>query len=244
MLRLAIARNLQILPKNLAAFTSNAINGLSNRLNQTASVAINHRLFSLSTIRLCEAQAGDGDGENVVEQNDGLDPSLLTKRNYAPRADRKYKRIIGSDRDRTIPVPYETSIEYLKSSAYKTTYGNEPVWVTYRRIHKGQLPKYRTRKDCITSYHKYRLVWTSSPCPICRDKYLVLHETNVDLLKQFISPYTGEVSSFLFIILIVYNVENIYFFRFYHFRRPIYARLSISSYKYVWNVLLILDYWS
>lgn len=34
---------------------------------------------------------------------------------------------------------------------------------------------------------------TGNPCPICRDEYLVLHEKNVDLLKQFISPYTGEV---------------------------------------------------
>lgn len=34
---------------------------------------------------------------------------------------------------------------------------------------------------------------TGNPCPICRDEYLVLHEKNVDLLKQFISPFTGEI---------------------------------------------------
>jgi small subunit ribosomal protein S18b len=37
---------------------------------------------------------------------------------------------------------------------------------------------------------------TGNPCPICRDEYLVLHHENVDLLKQFISPHTGEVLSY------------------------------------------------
>lgn len=233
MLRLAISRNLQILPKNLAAFTLNSVNGLSNRLNQTASVAINHRLFSLSTVRLCEAQADDGENENVVD-NDGLDPDMLTDRVYNPKQDRKYKRLIGTDRDRTIPIPYETSIEYLKSSAYKTTYGDEPVWVKYRRVHKGQLPKFRTRLNCIAKYHKYKLIWNNSPCPICRDKYLVLNENNVDLLKQFISPYTGEVSSFFILLIrltnrLIFNVEIFLFFRFCVFRRPIYARENFLS---------------
>lgn len=203
MLRLAFLRNLQILPKKLTAFTSYAANGPLNRFNQTASIANNHRLFSLSTVRLCDAQAGDGesegDGEKVVAND--LDPSMRTDKVYKPRQDRKYKRLIGTDRDLTIPVPYEASIEYLTSEAYKTTYGKEPVWVKYRRVHKsGQFPKFRTRLSCTTKYHKYRLIWNTSPCPICRDKYLVLHEMNVDLLKQFISPYTGEVSSFLLLL--------------------------------------------
>ena len=32
-----------------------------------------------------------------------------------------------------------------------------------------------------------------NPCPICRDEYLILHYTNLDLLKQFIRPQTGYV---------------------------------------------------
>lgn len=201
MLRLAISRNLQFLPKNVAAFTSNALIGLPNRLNQTASVTINHRLFSLSTVRLCDAESGDDDGEgaNIANNNSDIDPSMLTDRVYSPRMDRRYKRLIGTDDDRTIPVPYERSIEYLKSSAYQTTYGDDPVWLKYRRVHKGQFPKFRTRRNCITSFHKYRLIWNNSPCPICRDKYLVLHELNLDLLKQFVSPYTGEVSFFSYV---------------------------------------------
>lgn len=37
---------------------------------------------------------------------------------------------------------------------------------------------------------------TGNPCPICRDEYLVLDYRNLDLLKQFISPHTGEVLSY------------------------------------------------
>lgn len=36
-------------------------------------------------------------------------------------------------------------------------------------------------------------ITTGNPCPICRDVYLVVDYRNVELLKQFISPYTGEV---------------------------------------------------
>lgn len=196
MLRLAISRNLQILPKTLGPFTSNTVNGLSNRLNQTASVAINHRLFSLSTVRLCDAQAGDGDGEGEkIPDAGGLGDSMFTDKVYKPYTDRKYRRLIGTDRDRTIQIPYETSVEYLQSSAYKNTYGDEPVWVKYRRVYGGgHLPKYRTRRNCMSRFHNYIMIWNSSPCPICRDKYLVLHELNVDLLKQFISG--GEVGFF------------------------------------------------
>jgi small subunit ribosomal protein S18b len=34
---------------------------------------------------------------------------------------------------------------------------------------------------------------TGNPCPICRDEYLVLDYRNVELLKQFISPFNGQV---------------------------------------------------
>lgn len=35
-------------------------------------------------------------------------------------------------KDRTQTVPLETSLRYLKSAAYKQTYGDKPVWVQYR----------------------------------------------------------------------------------------------------------------
>ncbi|XP_066260630.1 small ribosomal subunit protein mS40 [Euwallacea similis] len=92
-------------------------------------------------------------------------------------------------KDRTEVIPVETSIRYLKSAAFKQTYGDEPVWVPYRRNHKGALPPKKTRKTCIRGGQ----ISTGSPCPICRDEYLVLHEENVELLKHFISPQTGGI---------------------------------------------------
>ncbi|XP_021939941.1 28S ribosomal protein S18b, mitochondrial isoform X2 [Zootermopsis nevadensis] len=94
--------------------------------------------------------------------------------------------------DSTTVVPAETSIRYLRSEAYKETYGNEPVWIQYRRNHKGAFPPLKTRKTCIRG----GIISTGNPCPICRDEYLVLHHENVDLLNQFISPHTGEVFSY------------------------------------------------
>lgn len=92
--------------------------------------------------------------------------------------------------DRTKIIPVETSIRYLKSTAYTTTYGQQPVWVQYRRNFKGQFPPLKTRKTCVRAGK----ISTGNPCPICRDEYLVLDHNNVDLLKQFISKHTGEVS--------------------------------------------------
>lgn len=37
-------------------------------------------------------------------------------------------------KDRKTVIPVETSIRYLKSAAYKTTYGDEFVWTQYRYV--------------------------------------------------------------------------------------------------------------
>jgi len=34
-----------------------------------------------------------------------------------------------------------------------------------------------------------------SPCPICRDEYLVVHPNNLKLLEQFIDEYNGAIYS-------------------------------------------------
>lgn len=98
---------------------------------------------------------------------------------------------VGDKKDRIEEVPVETSIRYLKSTAYHTTYGDEPVWKQYRRNHKGAFPPMKTRKTCIRAGK----ISTGNPCPICRDEYLVLKAENVELLKQFISPHTGATLS-------------------------------------------------
>lgn len=95
-------------------------------------------------------------------------------------------------KDRSQEIPVETSIRYLKSLAYQKTYENQPVWVLYRRNHKGSIPPRKTRKTCIRG----GIISTGNPCPICRDEYLVLHEENIDLLKQFICPHTGSILSY------------------------------------------------
>ncbi|KAF6213835.1 hypothetical protein GE061_011557 [Apolygus lucorum] len=89
-------------------------------------------------------------------------------------------------------IPVETSIRYLQSKAYSITYGEDPVWKNYRRNFKGQIPPRKTRKKCIRTGK----VATGNPCPLCRDDYLVVSPENVELLKQFISPHTGETISF------------------------------------------------
>ncbi|KFB39484.1 AGAP008043-PA-like protein [Anopheles sinensis] len=99
---------------------------------------------------------------------------------------------VDDPKDRTRVVPVETSIRYLASEAYRQTYQDDPVWKQYRRNHKGLYPPKLTRKTCI---RKGRIS-TGNPCPICRDEYLVLDHNNIDLLKQFISPQTGEVLSY------------------------------------------------
>ncbi|XP_073824448.1 mitochondrial ribosomal protein S18B [Musca autumnalis] len=95
-------------------------------------------------------------------------------------------------KDRTKVIPVETSIRYLNSSAYKQTYGKQLVWEQYRRNHKGPFPPRKTRKTCV----RQGMISTGNPCPICRDEYLVLDHRNIELLKQFISPQTGQVLSY------------------------------------------------
>lgn len=123
------------------------------------------RNLSVSTSRRCEVK--ENPEESGEKQQKEIDPSI----------------------DRTKIIPVETSIRYLRSSAYQQTYGDQPVWTQYRRNFKGQHPPRKTRKTCVRA----GLIATGNPCPICRDEYLVLDHNNVELLKQFISPYTGEV---------------------------------------------------
>lgn len=92
--------------------------------------------------------------------------------------------------DRTRVVTLEQALRYQASEAYAQTYGTGAVWEQYRRNHKGPFAPRRTRKTCVRKGH----ISTGNPCPICRDEYLLLDHRNLELLQQFISPHTGEVS--------------------------------------------------
>lgn len=168
---LRLARNCGVFAKSLSPFVTDtccASASIAKRFNGVALAHENIRSFSLSASRFCEAVDG---GE------EGVEPKKKSVRYDKP------------NRDRSNVIPVETSIEYLNSSAYKTTYGDRFVWTGYRRVHKGGIAPKKTRESCI----RFKVVTTSSPCPICRDEYLVLDYRNLDLLKQFISPHTGEV---------------------------------------------------
>lgn len=172
MLRLTLVKNLNFLSKSLATNVDQTTNRFAIHLKHPTNVT-NRRPFSITAARFCEEKAeGDGEEEESEEKVSYL-----------------YKKYAGTPRDRSKIIPYETSIEYLKSSAYQSTYGDKKVWELYRRVHKGQFAPMKTRITCI----KAKVITVGSPCPICRDEYLVLDYRNLELLKQFISPYTGEV---------------------------------------------------
>ncbi|XP_041931789.1 28S ribosomal protein S18b, mitochondrial isoform X1 [Alosa sapidissima] len=78
--------------------------------------------------------------------------------------------------------------DYLESEEYIERYGSKPVWVDYRRNHKGGIPPQKTRRTCIRGDKI-----CGNPCPICRDPNVIIHHQNVKLLQQFVSPYTGLV---------------------------------------------------
>ncbi|KAF2881140.1 hypothetical protein ILUMI_25051 [Ignelater luminosus] len=125
-------------------------------------------------------------------RNNWIRPLHVTSSLQKSEVDESRLEVRDITKDRTEVIPVETSIRYLKSAAYKQTYGDVPVWVLYRRNHKGSIPPRKTRRTCIRGGQ----ISTGNPCPICRDEYLVLHEENVNLLKQFVCPHTGSILSY------------------------------------------------
>jgi len=121
--------------------------------------------------------------EDAVEEEEGEGEEEDGELNSEEEFLKKYH----DPKDRTRQIPVEISIKYMESVAFKKAYGDSPVWTHYRRNHKRQWAP-RTRETCIRQGH----VSTGSPCPVCRDEYLVLDYRNTALLNQFIDPYTGK----------------------------------------------------
>uniref|UniRef100_A0A8C3XB91 Mitochondrial ribosomal protein S18B n=1 Tax=Cyanoderma ruficeps TaxID=181631 RepID=A0A8C3XB91_9PASS len=87
------------------------------------------------------------------------------------------------------PSPYQDRPwEYLESEEYRAAYGDNPVWHGYHRNHKGSVPPQRTRKACLRRGKR-----VGNPCPICRDRNLLVDFRNVKLLDQFICPHSGVI---------------------------------------------------
>uniref|UniRef100_A0A1B0AKN2 Pyridine nucleotide-disulfide oxidoreductase domain-containing protein 1 n=1 Tax=Glossina palpalis gambiensis TaxID=67801 RepID=A0A1B0AKN2_9MUSC len=159
--------------------------GISNILSRIAFAHTSSNPSSIRTLQTtyvlnCENTEGIRTDEKSTTDSDA-------QRKELTEAELKLK-----NKDRTQVIPVETSIRYLRSSAYQQTYGNTLIWELYRRNHKGAIPPRKTRKTCA----RKGVISTGNPCPICRDEYLVLDYRNLDLLRQFISPQTGEVLSY------------------------------------------------
>ncbi|KAF5400997.1 28S ribosomal protein S18b mitochondrial [Paragonimus heterotremus] len=87
------------------------------------------------------------------------------------------------------PVDLATSLDYVNSEVYESTYRGKPVWFYYRRNFKGHFAPPKTRPNCVMS----KFLISSNPCPICRDEFLVLDYRNTKLLKQFINPISAKI---------------------------------------------------
>ncbi|KAF7260796.1 hypothetical protein EG68_01824 [Paragonimus skrjabini miyazakii] len=87
------------------------------------------------------------------------------------------------------PVDLATSLDYINSEVYESTYRGKPVWFYYRRNFKGHFAPPKTRPNCVMS----KFLISSNPCPICRDEFLVLDYRNTKLLKQFINPISAKI---------------------------------------------------
>lgn len=166
--------------------------GLGNLLTRIAFSHTNSSIClarSLQTTRAldCEnKQQQDVTNDSTLSSEEAAGAELEQKRELTEQELKQLRK------DRSTKIPVEASIRYLKSSAYKEAYGEQFVWEQYRRNHKGIFPPRKTRKTCI----RKDTITTGNPCPICRDEYLVLDHRNIDLLKQFISPHSGEVLSY------------------------------------------------
>ncbi|VVD05836.1 unnamed protein product [Leptidea sinapis] len=108
------------------------------------------------------------------------DGRLCSFRFYSDEANDENKKEVDPTKDRTKVIPIETSMKYLQSKAYNETYSDKPVWILYRRNHKGGFAPRKTRKSCVRN----GMISTGNPCPICRDEYLVLDAFKTGLCRK------------------------------------------------------------
>ena len=59
-----------------------------------------------------------------------------------PDSDEVFIQKYLDPKDRSLAVSVETSIKYMESVAFKTTYGNDPIWKKYRRNFKVKLESF------------------------------------------------------------------------------------------------------
>eukprot|EP00090_Calanus_glacialis_P028185 TRINITY_DN4530_c0_g1_i2.p1 TRINITY_DN4530_c0_g1~~TRINITY_DN4530_c0_g1_i2.p1 ORF type:complete len:235 (+),score=67.04 TRINITY_DN4530_c0_g1_i2:64-768(+) len=137
------------------------------------------RSFSSTPTLMSVKDADENDVDNVDDVEED------TEKNSEEDFIQKYL----DPKDRSREIHPEISIKYMESVAFKAAYGDQPVWWKYRRNFPGNRLPFKTRETCIRAGK----IDTGSPCPICRDEYLVIDYRNKALLKHFMDPYTGQV---------------------------------------------------
>jgi small subunit ribosomal protein S18b len=154
--------------------------------NQSLHLVNHKRLFSISR-GLLEVEGSGSEGAEAVDDQTEAD---IEEDDNDEEGEGQFVEKYYDPKDRTRKISPELSIKYMESTAYRVTYGDDPVWKHYRRNVKasGQWMQ-DTREKCI----RYGRVNGASPCPICRDMYLVIDYRNTKLLHQFIDKYSGVV---------------------------------------------------
>jgi len=82
----------------------------------------------------------------------------------------------------------EEQIAYMNSEIYKQTYGDRPIYMTYRRNMASQWKMQSPpRLRCIDGDDRFRL---NNACPVCRDEYLFFDYRNPALIRMFLKAGT------------------------------------------------------
>jgi len=150
-------------------------------------ILVNHkRLFSISS-QLSNHKGEETSSEDVEE--DIVDDDLEDE-DQEEISEGQFVESYYDPRNRSRKMSPELSIKYMESTAYRMAYGDDPVWKHYRRNLKagGQWIS-PTREKCIRNGR----ITNASPCPICRDMYLIVDFRNTKLLDQFVDKYSGVV---------------------------------------------------
>jgi small subunit ribosomal protein S18b len=153
--------------------------------SSSCSCPSHHQTPDTIGVRFAQTQA-DHSADSSKQDSSSSSNTFTGPTSKLNRKDRR-----SADRDRRVPVAWETGVRYMDSETYRRTYGDYKVWQLYRRPLKTQMHQvpFTNRISCV----KEGFITYATPCPICRDRNLVLHENNTKLLQQFVDPWTQEV---------------------------------------------------
>ena len=107
--------------------------------------------MSLSVLQkrlICETQVEESNSEEDFLAK-YLDPKDRTRQIPVKLISHRYYSDLWAQlKSHVTWCQVETSMKYMESVAFKKSYGDEPLWVKYRRNHKRQFAP-QTRETCI-----------------------------------------------------------------------------------------------